>query len=183
MHSNRGKFGESHLDHKLMKHNIASAIVIALAAIFSAPQTAQGAAGTETYEYDARGRLIKVTYPGGATAKYNYDPAGNRTSTGPDTAASATGTFALTATAHSSRGSAGNIATATIKNTGTATITAITYSCAGGSWYKIGTPPTTLAAGASATFQCQAAANGSYSVVMVWTGSTASNSPFSPGSW
>lgn len=166
-----------------MKHHIAYAMVIALAAIFFAPQKARSAAGTETYEYDARGRLVKVTYPGGATAKFNYDAAGNRISTGPDTAATATGTFALTATAHSARGSAGNIATATIKNTGTATITAINYTCAGGSWYKIGTPPTSLAAGASANFQCQAAASGSYTVVMVWTGTAVSNSPFSPGSW
>jgi YD repeat-containing protein len=164
-----------------MKHHIAYAMVIALAAIFCVP--ANGAAGTETYEYDARGRLVKVTYPGGATAKYDYDAAGNRATSGPAVSTVPMGTFALTASSHSARGSSGNIATATIKNTGAAAITGISYTCSGGSWYKIGTPPTSLAAGASANYQCQAAASGSYTVIMVWTGTSANNSPFAPGSW
>lgn len=157
--------------------------ILMMAALVILPRAGIGAAGTEAYEYDARGRLIKVTYPGGSTAAFGYDRAGNRTTTGPATSSSPMGTFALNSTSHSARGVMGDIATATIRNTGTATITAISYTCAGGSWHKIGSPPTTLAAGATASYQCRAAASGSSTVVMVWTGSSATNSPFSPGAW
>lgn len=34
--------------------------------------------GTESYGYDDLGRLTSVTYPGGPTVSYSYDPAGNR---------------------------------------------------------------------------------------------------------
>jgi RHS repeat-associated protein len=35
--------------------------------------------GTESYTYDALGRLTQVSYPGGPTVSYTYDAAGNRT--------------------------------------------------------------------------------------------------------
>lgn len=35
---------------------------------------------SETYEYDAAGRLIRVTYAGGLVIEYAYDSAGNRLS-------------------------------------------------------------------------------------------------------
>lgn len=36
-------------------------------------------AGTTTYKYDAKGRVIEIDYPNGAVVKYSYDNAGNRT--------------------------------------------------------------------------------------------------------
>lgn len=36
-------------------------------------------AGTDTYHYDAYGRLVSVTYADGSSITYTYDPAGNRT--------------------------------------------------------------------------------------------------------
>ncbi|MEQ8750291.1 MAG: Calx-beta domain-containing protein [Amphiplicatus sp.] len=48
---------------------------------------AGGGAQAQTYSYDARGRVISVTYEGGETVEYSYDDAGNRT------ASTATGTW------------------------------------------------------------------------------------------
>jgi len=39
-----------------------------------------GGAGTESYEYDALGRLHKVTYANGSSTTYSIDATGNRTS-------------------------------------------------------------------------------------------------------
>jgi len=36
-------------------------------------------AGTDTYTYDANGRLLTVTYADGSSITYTYDSAGNRT--------------------------------------------------------------------------------------------------------
>jgi YD repeat-containing protein len=42
-----------------------------------------GRAGTETYGYDALGRLRSITSPNGSTTTYGIDAAGNRTSVTP----------------------------------------------------------------------------------------------------
>lgn len=36
------------------------------------------AASAETYQYDAQGRVVSVTYPNGKVVTYTYDAAGNR---------------------------------------------------------------------------------------------------------
>ena len=74
-------------------------------------------------------------------------------------------------------GSLGEIATAVIKNTGTVTITGISYSCSAGSWVDYG-GPTSLAPGDTAGFSCQATGY-SYAVVFTLSGTNAINSPFS----
>lgn len=38
-----------------------------------------GVAMADTYQYDALGRLLSVTYSDGSTITYAYDAAGNRT--------------------------------------------------------------------------------------------------------
>ncbi len=138
---------------------------------------ATAATGTETYTYDARGRLASVTYPNGTSINYAYDAAGNRTSSGA-AAGGGGGTFAFVSGTHSALGSAGDNASATIKNTGTAAITNITYTCTGQSFHTYGNPPTSIAAGAQAVYVCQAAGSGAYSVTLSISGTGASNSPF-----
>jgi hypothetical protein len=74
-------------------------------------------------------------------------------------------------------GSQGELSTAFIKNTGTVTITGISYSCSGGSWIDY-SGPTSLAPGVTAGFTCQAQAP-SYIVVFTLSGTNAINNPFS----
>jgi YD repeat-containing protein len=114
--------------------------------------------------------------------------ASNTGGTGPNssgtfTTASSLGTFQYISGTHTQLGNTGDIATATINNSGNGTITGISYSCSGGSWYNYGSPPTSLAAGASGSFTCQAAASGSYTVTFTLSGTNASNSPFTTPSF
>ena len=51
--------------------------------------------GTTTYRYDAAGRLIGATLPGGRTLEYSYDAAGNRTSSSDNGAATPYATNSL----------------------------------------------------------------------------------------
>jgi YD repeat-containing protein len=146
-------------------------------------QMTHAATGTERYSYDALGRLIKVEYPDAKTIRYVYDAAGNRKTVGPDTL-SGTGTFLFISGTRTSRGVSGDIATVTIKNSGSQTISGINRSCSsGGSWIPHGNPPTSIAAGASAQFSCRALASGSYNITMTFTGTGANNSPFLTPSW
>src|SRR5689334_17344293 len=61
---------------------ISGAVLVGIAALTAL-------AGTETYEYDAAGRLRKVTSDAGSITTYTLDAAGNRTTvvTGTDTVA------------------------------------------------------------------------------------------------
>jgi YD repeat-containing protein len=92
------------------------------------------------------------------------------------------GTFLFVSGTHTAAGSSNDIATATIKNSGTSTITAISWTCPAGSFHTYGSGATSIAAGASTTYQCQAAASGSYTATIVLTGTGATNSPYS-ASW
>ena len=79
--------------------------------------------------------------------------------------------------------SSGNIATATIKNTGAGTITGISYTCgmsasAQGSWYVYNGGPASLAPGATGTYKCIEEGGGMFSVYIKLTATNATNSPF-----
>ena len=152
------------------------AILIASAAV----ATAAWAQGSESFDYDALGRLTRVTFADGKIIEYTYDAAGNRKSSGPP---AANGVFTFVGGSHTRRNSTGGVATGTFRNTGTTTITGITYSCTGGSWYQSGSSPTSIAPQATATFSCTAAASGSNTVLMTIRGAGASNSPFTPPAW
>lgn len=159
----------------LMQRFVRLAFVAAVA--MSVSTMARAAAGTEYYQYDARGRLTQVTYPGGSVIAYTYDAAGNRVSSGLPPPPPGQGTFSYVSGSHTNAGASGDTATANIKNTGAVSITGITYSC-NGSFHPIGTPPTTLAVGASASYQCQAAASGGYTVTFTFSSSTGTASQY-----
>lgn len=55
-------------------------IAVILAAVSPITLYAQASAADVIYEYDAQGRLVKVTYPSGKVITYTYDAVGNLTS-------------------------------------------------------------------------------------------------------
>lgn len=95
-----------------------------------------------------------------------------------NTPTATSGTFQFVLGLHTAAGASGDLATATIKNAGSGTLSGITYSCGGGSWFKQGTSPTSLAPGATGTFTCQAAASGSYTVSLTLAAVNATLSPY-----
>lgn len=158
-----------------IKSFITALIAIAIVLLATA-NVSHAAAGTETYGYDALGRLISITYPTGKQLLYAYDSAGNRRSVTPATIQF--GTFTFVSGSHSNKGWSGDIATATVKNTGTGTITSISVGCTGGPWvnYVSGTQITSLAPGASAGFSCMSVSSGASNLTIVIGGSNSTNS-------
>jgi YD repeat-containing protein len=154
---------------------------LGVAAFIALTATSAIGVGTELFKYDALGRLIRVDYSDGRVVEYRYDKAGNRVRVGlPETA---TGSFQFVSGTHTSQGSMGDIATATIRNSGTSTITAIGRVCTGGSFFPHGTHPSSIAPGATGQFQCRAMASGSYSVRITLSGTAAAVSPWTSPAW
>ena len=58
-----------------MRSAIIVAAVLAMVVLVSSPALA-----SQTYTYDALGRMVMVVYDSGLTIYYTYDAAGNRTS-------------------------------------------------------------------------------------------------------
>lgn len=66
-------------DFLLIKRRAARSSASALGIMCLMPFLAMPAtAGNTTYQYDALGRVVKVTYPDAKQVCYSYDPAGNR---------------------------------------------------------------------------------------------------------
>jgi YD repeat-containing protein len=133
--------------------------------------------------YSNTGLAASTTYTYTVAA---YDGSGNTSAASAPASAKTPvpiGTFQFVSGVHVAPGSMGSPAIATVKNSGTATITAISYSCSGGYWYKSGTSPTSLAPGASGTFVCQASMPGQGTIVFTFVGTGASNSPFTTAPW
>jgi YD repeat-containing protein len=139
-------------------------------------------ASTTTYSDTTVSASTSYTYVVAALDKSNNESSPSAAAEVTTTATTA-GTFQFVSGSHTAPGNSGDIATATIKNSGTGTITGISYSCGGGSWHNYGSPPTSLAVGASGSFTCQAAASGSYTVTFTLSGTNASNSPFTTPSF
>jgi YD repeat-containing protein len=159
---------------------IASGVLLVLAA---AAQSALPAAGTQTYQYDALGRLKRVDFPDGRFTVYTYDAVGNRRTSG-SAPTIGTGTFAFVSGVHTNKGSSGDIATATIRNAGTQTLTGIVRTCpTGSSWVPWGSPPSSLAPGATGTYQCSAMSSGASNITMTFGGAGASNAPYTTPAW
>jgi YD repeat-containing protein len=63
----------SNLQYRHRVRNVALSLALAASVFISTPASAT------TYEYDALGRVWKVTYDDGSSVEYHYDAAGNRT--------------------------------------------------------------------------------------------------------
>jgi YD repeat-containing protein len=60
--------------------------------VYTAPTVSGGQSGTETYSYDALGRLSQVNLPSGTIISYTYDNVGNRKTTVTNVGKASTGT-------------------------------------------------------------------------------------------
>ena len=138
---------------------------------------ALAAAGTETYTYDVLGRLTQVTYPNGTYMQYSYDMAGNRTASGPTPLPPPHpyGTFTYVSNAGSYHTGSSSTLTVNLKNTGTGSITGISFTCSGS--FRPGGATATLAPGAQAAYQCNSSSS-STAVTFTFMGTNATNSPF-----
>ena len=61
------------------KESLRVFLPLIVAAALAVLMAVSGAALADTYEYDAHGRLTKVTFSDGSSITYTYDAAGNRT--------------------------------------------------------------------------------------------------------
>lgn len=91
------------------------------------------------------------------------------------------GTLQYVGISRTAPGNSNDVATITLKNVGTGTITSIARTCSGQSWHVWGSMPAYIVPGGTATIQCQAAASGTYAAPTVSvTSFNTSNSPFTP---
>lgn len=90
------------------------------------------------------------------------------------------GLFVMVSNTRTTPGASGDKVTVTVRNDGTGVISGITHGCSGGSFYVWGNGPASLAPGQTGSYQCVAAASGSYAwPTFSVNGTGASNSPFS----
>ncbi|MDY0743358.1 choice-of-anchor D domain-containing protein [Paucibacter sp. R3-3] len=119
--------------------------------------------------------------PGSATCSVTpYNAAGAQGSTVSASFTSAQGTFAYANSSHNNFGNGGDVVTFTIRNAGGGNLLNVAVaSCVGQSFHPYGVGPSTIAAGATAQYYCQANAAGSTGpVTLTMSGTNASNSTY-----